>query len=407
VNIVLLTREYPPDSSWGGCATANHFLAKGLAEKGNRVHVICQAVKRKGQYLDEGVAVHRVGNNPDRYTAIARIDYSIHAYIELKKILKRERINLIQADYWSAEGFPYCFEWKRKSPLIVGTQSSARDALETNNYIGMIGKWKLKVLARLADLTATRANKVIFNSNFNYERTQRWLHIKPSKAAIVRLGIDTQVYRYIPYSSKMDIGMSEDSRTVLTVGRLEPRKGLHVLCNAAPAILQRFPKTTFVIIGQDTMTAPNGGSFREYLKGIAKHYGFLNCLRFIDFVSESEIIKFYSASDVFVLPSLEESFGLVTIEAMACGAPTVATKTGIVQEIAPYNLFGLRVVPINNTEMLSQAIIEILSITPDKREKIRKENNQIIVKLFSISAYVDAMIRCYEETIHEYKKEPA
>ena len=84
MRVALLSREYPPDTVWGGIATMYHTLSHALADSGHEVHVICQAASEPRDFIDNGVFVHRVGTNPKRYSAMARIDYSIHAWLKLR-----------------------------------------------------------------------------------------------------------------------------------------------------------------------------------------------------------------------------------------------------------------------------------------------------------------------------------
>ena len=85
MKIALLTREYPPDTAWGGIATFYYSLSRALAQRGHEVHVICQAVNGPEEYASDGVLVHRVGTNPKRYSALARVNYSFRAWRKLRE----------------------------------------------------------------------------------------------------------------------------------------------------------------------------------------------------------------------------------------------------------------------------------------------------------------------------------
>ena len=70
MKVAFLSREYPPDTAWGGLASGYYNIAHALVKQGHEVHIICQAVEKAGDYIDGGVFVHRVGTNPRRYSAI-------------------------------------------------------------------------------------------------------------------------------------------------------------------------------------------------------------------------------------------------------------------------------------------------------------------------------------------------
>jgi glycosyltransferase involved in cell wall biosynthesis len=398
LNIVLLTREYPPDTHWGGCASVNHALARGLAGYGHRVHVICQAVGKPKEYRDEGVVVHRVGNNPTQYTALARIDYSICAWTKLRQLLRAEDVQIVQADYWSAEGFLYCLSLRRKAPLLVMGQSGPTESLETKTYSGWIGAWNLRLLSVLADWTAGRADRVVFDSYPNFRQLQRRLHISPSRVAVVPLGVDTQVYRFVASSIRRDLGISQTCPLVLTVGRLEPRKGQHILCDAIPGIAERFPEARFVLVGRDSSTAPGGGSFREWIESRTQERGFADRLLFLDFIPIADLVALMSACDVFVVPSLEESFGLVTAEAMACGRPVVATAKGIAPELGLDGTNGV-VVPVGDSNALAAGVTEVLSLPPQERQEIAERNRSIIETGFSSARHTQGMLEVYQDLL--------
>ena len=398
MNIVLLTREYPPDTHWGGCASVNHALARGLAGCGHRVHVICQAVGKPKEYTDEGVVVHRVGNNPRQYTALARTDYSICAWRKLRQLLRAENVQVVQADYWSAEGFLYCLSLRRRAPLVVMGQSGPTESLETKTYSGWIGGWNLRLLSILADWTARKADMFVFDSYSNYRRLQRRLHISPSRAAVVPLGIDTQVYRFVASSIRRDLGISQSSPLVLTVGRLEPRKGQHILCQAIPDIAEHFPEARFVLVGRDSSTAPGGGSYKEWIERTAQERGIADRLLFIDFMPIADLVALFSACDVSVVPSLEESFGLVTAEAMACGRPVVATARGIAPELGLDGTNGV-VVPAGDPNALAAGVTEMLSLPPPRRQEIAERNRSIVETGFSVARHTRRMVEVYENLL--------
>jgi glycogen(starch) synthase len=398
MNIVLLTREYPPDTHWGGCGTTNCALARDLAGCGHRVHVICQAVDKPNQYMDGGVVVHRVGSNPRQYSALARMNYSICARTKLRQLLRVENVQIVHADYWSAEGFLYSLSLRRRAPLVVWTQSGAADELETKTYSSWIGAWKLRLLSVLADWTAKKADKVVFDSHHNYTQLQPRLHISPSRAVVVPLGIDTQVYRPVPSGMRGDLGVPQRYPLVLTVGRLEPRKGQDILCQAIPVIAEQFPETRFVLVGRDSPTAPGGGSFREWIVRRAQERSFADRLLFVDFMSTADLVSLYSACEVVVVPSLRESFGYVAGEAMACGKPVVATATGIAPELGLDGTNGV-LVPVGDPGALAAGISKMLSLSAAQKQEIAERNRLIIETGFSLARYTQGMLEVYEDLL--------
>ena len=115
----------------------------------------------------------------------------------------------------------------------------------------------------------------------------------------------------------------EENRVILYVGRIEPLKGLDIMLEAV-SLLEGCAETRLVIVGGSL----EEDAELERLKGLSESLGIENKVTFTGSVPQEMLPDFYSAADVFVLPSYYESFGLVALEAMACGTPVVASRVG-------------------------------------------------------------------------------
>jgi len=401
MKLAIVSREYPPDSAWGGVATGYYNLAQGLAQRGNQVHIICQAVGNPTDYVDGDVFVHRVGTNWKLYSALGRINFTIYASLKLREIIRKYGVEVVEAPYWSAEGFLYSL--RKQIPLVVRSQSSAREAIETGTYSGKRELVNLKILSWVADFTAKRADRIVADSKANYDGVIDRLHINPGKIEVVYPATDTQRYKPVPSNIRDELGIGNGVPVVLSVGRMEAKKGLHILCEAISDIVQSSPSARFILVGRDTNSAPGGGSFQRYIAEKAKDRSFIENLMFIDFLPEDKLIQLYSACDLFILPSLEESFGAVVIEAMACGKPVVATRTGIASELEPLALKGLKVVPVGDAQKLAEAAARMLSLTGEDKKQITRENRVLVEGRFSIPVWVNKMTEVYRELSGEAK----
>jgi glycosyltransferase involved in cell wall biosynthesis len=393
MKIALLTRNYPPDSLWGGDAVVYHNLARGLAQRRHEVHVVCQATGKAGESVQDGVFVHRVGTNARRYSVTARLDYNFRSWAHLKKIIRTRGIQLVDAPDWSAEGFLYSL--RKQTPLLVTAVGSTDDPLETKNYAGVLQLGALLLLSHLRNLTLKRADRVVAISQDSYEAVLRRYPVDRKTVVKVPLGIDVDKFRPAePGTGRAKFGLPKQAGVVAFVGRLEARNGVHLLCRAIPQVTARLPDTRFVFVGRDTNTSPGGGSFRQY---IADRAG--DSARFIEYLSDEELVQLYSASDVCVYPALSSTFGLPIAEAMACGKPVVATPVGIAPELEPYASGGLTVVAAQEPGELAEAIVRYLTAAKACKDGIAKSNRELIESRFSIPVWVDRVSALYAELL--------
>lgn len=112
---------------------------------------------------------------------------------------------------------------------------------------------------------------------------------------------------------------------ILTVCRLEPRKDIPTLLKAAKILLQERKDIKFLIVGE--------GVSQEMLRAMAKEMGIDEHVYFVGRVSDEDLPRYYQASDIFVLPTLYEGFGIVYLEAMASGTPIITTTVGAAPEV--------------------------------------------------------------------------
>jgi glycosyltransferase involved in cell wall biosynthesis len=396
VRILLVTREYPPDTAWGGIATLYHGLAQALAGKGHEVHVVCQAVDEQGDLADGEVLVHRVGTNPRRYSALARANYSLHAWRKARRIVDARNVDVVEAPHWGAEGLLYSLS--RRTPLVVRVDISAADIVGTKTYSGKRQWLALQALSRLETFCARRADRIVAITHDLDDPLISRLHIDADRVDVVRHAIDTERFQPVESGMRPMLGIPDEAKVALFVGRLEARKGVHVLGEAVPRIVSRVPSTVFLLVGRDTDTSPAGGSMRAYVDRRAEEGDFQDRLVFVDSLTQDQLVKLYSMADVVVSPSLQESFGLVVVEAMACGRPVVATSTGIVPELGLDGTGGIMVSP-GDAGHLADAVVSMLSLDGDGRERASLANRGLVESEFSIDRWADDVVAVYERAI--------
>jgi glycosyltransferase involved in cell wall biosynthesis len=163
------------------------------------------------------------------------------------------------------------------------------------------------------------------------------------------------------------------------------------------------PNVKFIFAGRDTETAPGGQSFKAWITAKATNEGFQDNILFTGLIDPMEIPVFYSACDAFVLSSRKESFGLVAVEAMACGAPVVSTSVGIIPELTKERLKGLEVIPLENPNELANGILKMLALTAEEKIHVSRENREIIETKFSFDSWIDKIVNVYEDALRAKK----
>lgn len=144
-----------------------------------------------------------------------------------------------------------------------------------------------------------------------------------NKVKVVPAGVDLELfYPRDKNEAKQKLGIQEN-RVILYVGRIEPLKGIDILVEAV-SLLEDPADTRLVIVGGSLEDDAELGK----LKALSERLGIQEKVTFTGSVPQDMLPDFYSAADAFVLPSYYESFGLVALEAMACGTPVVVSRVG-------------------------------------------------------------------------------
>lgn len=402
MRIVFLTREYPPETTWGGCAIVNYNIARALASNGHNVHVICQGINLEYDRQEEGVWVHRVGHDARLSSIQARINYMIASWFKLRSLYKTVEIDIVQADHWSGEGIIGTIN--KKSALIIKTQTGPGSIIKAKNYKNLKEYIGFYGLSLITNFVSKFTDRFISESQIDFENIVNMKGISQEKIDLIYNGIDTNLFRKINTNIRENIGIPDNVPLIMTVGRLEKRKGIDVLAKTIPLIVKEKPNAIFLFIGRDTETSPEGGSFKQWLMQFAQKNGFETNIIFKGFVPPEELPQYYSACDVFVLSSREESFALVVAEAMACGKPVVSTPVGIVLELVKDNFSGLEVVPIENHIKLAEGVLKILSLDTQEKNYIGNELTKLIEKKFSFNTWINQIENSYIKAINTWQK---
>jgi glycosyltransferase involved in cell wall biosynthesis len=212
---------------------------------------------------------------------------------------------------------------------------------------------RLRLLAALEARAARKADRVIVTSRYCLERAAEAYGLPRSRFDVVPEGIDLEGWHDALRQSAA--GASEGRRaapTVLTVARQYPRKDTRSLLEALPAVLASMPDARLRIVG--------GGPELPALKRRAAELSVETSVTFLGEVGRrDDVVREYARADVFCLPSRQEGFGIVFLEAMATGLPIVACRAAAVPEVVPDGEVGL-LVPPSDPPTLARALVQVL-----------------------------------------------
>jgi len=231
---------------------------------------------------------------------------------------------------------------------------------------------------------------IIISPTKCYISNSRFLGKYRDKTIAISHGIVLEDF-YVPYSKaecREKLSLPIDTNLVLFLGQLSPHKGPDVLVRAMPEIIKRVPNVETVFVGT--------GPLRSELERLACRLRVDSYVRFVGYVDDSLKALFYHASDIFVLPSTmtSESFGLVNLEAMACGLAIIASNIGGIPDVVKDGENGL-LVPPKDPKALAETTVRLLQ---DERLRNRlSKNGKEKVRMHSWP-------RIAEETERAYKK---
>jgi glycogen(starch) synthase len=369
MRICLISREYPPDTGWGGVGAYTYQIAHGLRERGHEVHVVCLA-GNAGTTVDldeDGVKVHRVAyknildelnlflvSAPSTHYVVASLIAMWRRFVQLHK---EYNFDVAEVPEHLAGGLFQALTGCVPTVVKLHTPHSKFVAQQFHNVSPNFDNQLICLLERL---TMRAAEALSSPSKDMAKFVADDLGIAVEGISIVRNPAD--LARFSADGAK---AIESAEPLILFVGRLEERKGVRFLAEAIPTIHARFPDARFVFIGADTNTAPGGTSMLSYLK--KQVAGCASAVQFLGHVPLQDIPSYYRSADICVVPSLYDNAPYTCIEAMSCGRPVVATTAGGTAEYVANEQFGL-VVPPADPNAIADALCKLLA-----NEMVRKQ----------------------------------
>ena len=345
-------------------------LAKELGRRGSKVDVFTRYHDpNEPQVIELGTNARVIHLKAGPYN---RNKDSLPRYIpeflgSLRRFQQLEEIryDLIHSHYWlsACAGVRLAQEWEvphiTTFHTLAKTKAQARAGERTS---------PLRIAAELRAMK--NADAIVVSTVQEKEDLSRLYQVSPSKVWTIPPGVDLELFKVADKArARQTLGLNE-SKIVLSVGRIEPLKGLGILL-AAVAGLEDRSDTRLLIVGGEL------GRDRELerLMSMAGELGIDDMVTFTGAVDQAELPTYYNAADVFVLTSYYESFGLVALEAMACGTPVVSSRVGGPKTFVRDGVTGY-LIPWRCPEPFAQRLDTLLS-NPALRDSMAGEARSV------------------------------
>lgn len=303
------------------------------------------------------------------------------------QLVERYEIDVIHAHFAYPEGLAALLakNFVRK-PFILTLHGYDIITEPLINY-GIRLKKRYDILVRKI---LSKADRVFAASRYVYWEA---LNAGCSQERLVYLPNGVDLKRFNPdidgFSIRRKFGVTTEP-IIFTLRGHVPKNGIEYLIKAVPTVLKEVPDAVFVIGGS--------GPLMAYHKGLAAQLGLRRQIHFIKYIPPDELPYYYAASDVFIIPSVIEAFGLVAAEATACGKPVIGAKTGGIPDIVREELNGCLVEP-RDAKSIADKIVFLLR-NPALTQKMGVEGRKIAKRHFDIEKRVQKILDIYHELVY-------
>jgi len=382
MKILIVTHYWKPHG--GGIEAVSHEQAKRLIEKGHKVSIVSSRIgdESENEIVDR-INIIRV----KAFNSLERLGVPYPFFsTKLFKVLKTE---IKKSDIVHAHGHPYTsslfagiFAKRYKKPFIL---------TQHNTFIKYPFPWN--IFERLNDIfigrkTLRLADRIIVVSR----ETQKYVEsLTKKESKILYNGVDTEFYK--PCSDKIGLrrklGIPERIFVVFTARRLSFKNGMDTFMDIVNRLKDK--NITFIIAGS--------GPDEKKIKNLIQKNQLTGC-KMLGWLSPDEMIKYYQASDVYVLSSVSgEGFPITILEAFSCGIPVIATRTGGQIEIVKNGINGFLVDSNSPSQIVEK--IEFLEKNENIKEEMAITSRNIVQENFSWNKNIKELIKIYEDTLEK------
>lgn len=354
----------------GGAETVFVNLVKGLDRQEFESVV---AIRGPGWVCDE------LGKNGVSPLFInSKGSFSVSYLSELVEIIHRDKIDLVQSHLLGSN--LYC--------SLAGMICRVPVVSTFHGFVDINVKEQFSAIKSI--IINQGSAKIVFVSD-----NLRKFYIKQKgfsgrKSVTINNGIDTSLFKpQRDNSIRKKFGIGPDNILVGAVGNIRPAKGYEYLLETAKLIIDRYPQYRFIVAGEGS------GMLFDCIMNLRKKLGLEKHFFFLGF--EPDVPRFLNNLDIFVLSSVSEGFSISTIEAMACGIPVVATRSGGPEEIINHLENGI-LVEAGSSSQLAAGLLK-LHIESRLCNKIKNTSLGIANDKYNLNIIIKQYQRQYKQLL--------
>jgi D-inositol-3-phosphate glycosyltransferase len=319
----------------GGMSVYIRELARWLGAAGHRIDIFTYAPgQRREITLYPGVRlIHLNGKRGN----IAKEQLPNHLQqvfdaLEGYRLSQDRTYDLVHSHYWLSGMVGAMAQTRWNCPHLtmfhtLGALKNKTDSVENESDHRIVRERKL---VHSVDGIVVPARKELDNLLLDY-------YAPSDKISVIPCGVNLEQFQPLDRTAaRAAIGLAQDDPVALYVGRFAPLKGLNLLLAAVARLKKRLPNLKLLVAGGD---GPRSTGTLDLLEQ-SRQLGITAQVSFVGRVEHDDLPNYYNAADLLVVPSHYESFGLVVLEALACGTPVAATRFGAAETVLQPGLNG-------------------------------------------------------------------
>lgn len=411
MNIAMLSVHTCPLAALGGKETGGmnvyvRELSRELAKRGHRVDIFTRSQDPDVPHIEMdglglGADVFHIPAGPEAPYNKRRLFHYLPEFAHgVQEFMETERIHydVYHAHYWLSGWVARELQKCQPAPVVqmfhtLGAMKNAVARGEADRE----AEQRVQVEREMMQF----ADRLVASTPRDREQMVELYAAPRDRIAVIPPGVDTTLFRPVPSIEAKDfLEMPYDHHSLLFVGRIDPVKGIDVWFQAMAMVVQENPelrdKLCVCLIGGDVDDDTPRDTELARLQTLKDELGIGDLVTFLGKRSQECLPYYYSAADVVVMPSLYESFGMVALEAMACGTPVVASDVGGLSFVVRDGETGF-LFPTQNPRALADCLGYLIR-NPELRRTLGKRGIEV-AREYAWSRIADQIENLYIDAI--------